>query len=158
MQYIDPFVRAAHRTLEQILGTEPVNGDVQPLAQQFLMEQCNLSIGITGAIQGTVVYGFSLVTADRIASKMLGTTIRTFDAIAASAMAEMCNMITMSALDNLIEVGLECQATPSTMLRGTGSQLSMLTVPAVGSTVRTTVGELHITAGLEQHLSFALRT
>ena len=157
MNYVDPFVSASRGVLGQILGELPSIGDLQPMANQFLMEQCNLSVSITGPIQGTVIYGFSLVTADRVASKMLGTMIRTFDAIAASAMVELCNMISTSALQSLEEAGMSCGISPVVMVRGTGCQMSMLTVPAVGACVKTTVGELHIIAGLEEHVAFAQR-
>ena len=70
-------------------------------ADMSMSQQCNVVCGVTGEVQGQVIFGMSLVTADKVASTMLGQTIKTFDALAASAIGELGNMISGNAMQHL---------------------------------------------------------
>jgi len=110
---------------------KPEKGQLSMRPATFTTQQCTIAIGVAGAITGTVMYGMSLSTADRIASIMLGSPIRTFDRLAASAIAELGNMITARAICQLAESGLNCDITPPSIIRGTNVKISTLETPAV---------------------------
>lgn len=96
--------------------------------------------GIAGALEGQVIYGMSLITADRIATQMLSQPVVTFDQLAASAVAELGNMITGNAVTLLAEAGIRTTITPPAILRGTNVRVSTLDIPALA--IPLTLGEL----------------
>jgi chemotaxis protein CheX len=67
---------------------------------------------------------------------MLGQPVRTFDQLAASAIAELANMISGNALTELAASGFICDVSPPSIVRGT---------------------HVRITAGVERVLVIPLR-
>jgi chemotaxis protein CheX len=149
-QHVNAFITGSFRVLESVFGAPPTRGELQVLPSVFTTEQCNVTIGVTGDIQGLVIFGMSLVTADRIASTMIGAPIKTFDQLAASAIAELCNMISGNALMALSELGAKCDITPPALIRGTNTKLSTLSIPAIVVPMELTVGTIQLTVSLTE--------
>lgn len=149
VEYINPFVQASLSVLEMVLGVAPVRGELAAQPTVFTSQQCNVVCGVTGQVQGQVIYGMSLTTADRIASHMLGQTIKSFDALAASAIGELGNMISGNAMQHLSEAGWICDITPPTIMRGSNVQISTISIPAIVLPLTLEQGELSITIGLQ---------
>jgi chemotaxis protein CheX len=139
--------------LESVFGATPTRGELQALPSVFTTDQCNVTIGVTGDIQGMIIFGMSLVTADRIASTMIGAPIKTFDQLAASAIAELCNMISGNALISLSELGAKCDITPPALIRGTNTKLSTLSIPAIVVPLEFSVGTINLTVSLAEKKS-----
>lgn len=148
VEYVNPFVSSGHKILEMILQEKPGRDKLTALPTVFTSDQLNITVGVTGAIQGTVIYGMSLVTADKVASVMIGQPIKTFDQLAASAIAELCNMISGNALISLSEAGATCDITPPALIRGTNTKLSTLSIPAIIIPLETTTGTINLTVSL----------
>lgn len=151
VEYINPFLTGATSVLEIVLGETPARQGLSVQPQIFTSEQCNVVCGVTGQAQGQVIYGMSLTTADKIASHMLGEPIKTFDALAASAIAELGNMISGSAMGQLSEAGYVCDITPPAIIRGSKVEISTLSIPAVIIKLDTNMGPLSITVSLQGH-------
>ncbi len=151
VEYINPFLTGASSVLEMVLGETPAKEGLSAQSTSFTSEQCNVVCGVTGQAQGQVIYGMSLTTADRIASHMLGESIKTFDALAASAIAELGNMISGGAMGGLAEAGYICDITPPALIRGTKVEISTLNIPAIVIKLRTSMGVLSITVSLQGH-------
>ena len=149
VEYINPFIVAATSVLEMVLGAAPTKGNLAMQPATFTSQQCNVVCGVTGQAHGQVIYGMSLITADKIASAMLGQAIKTFDQLAASAIAELGNMISGNAMSKLSEGGYICDITPPTIIRGTNVKISTLSIPAIVIPLDTAQGELFITVGLQ---------
>ena len=151
VEYINPFLAGASSVLEMVLGEKPVKEGLSAQPASFTSEQCNVVCGVTGQAQGQVIYGMSLVVADKIASHMLGEPIKTFDALAASAIAELGNMISGGAMGHLAEAGYICDITPPALVRGTKVEISTLNIPAIVIKLRTNLGAMSITVSLQGH-------
>ena len=149
VEYINPFIVAAVSVLEMVLGEAPTKGSLAMQPATFTSQQCNVVCGVTGQAHGQVIYGMSLTTADKIASAMLGQPIKTFDQLAASAIAELGNMISGNAMSKLSESGYLSDITPPTIIRGTNVKISTLSIPAIVIPLDTAQGELFITVGLQ---------
>lgn len=147
--YINPFLTGASSVLEMVLGETPVRTGLVAQRTSFTSEQCNVVCGVTGQAHGQVIFGMTLAVADKIASHMLGEPIKTFDALAASAIAELSNMICGSAMSNLSEAGFVCDITPPAIIRGSKVEISTLNIPAVVISLQTNMGALSITVGLQ---------
>jgi chemotaxis protein CheX len=149
-EYVNAFVTGSFRVIESIFGAPPVRGDLHARPSIFTTDQCNVTIGVAGQVQGMVMVGMTLVTADRIASAMIGAPIRTFDQLAASAIAEMCNMISGNAMTALSEMGVKCDITPPALIRGANTKVSTFNVPAIVIPLELTVGKLNLTVSLAE--------
>lgn len=130
-QYVNPFAQGALDVMKQVLNVTPERGDVSARPKLFTTQQINIVCGITGPVEGLVIYGMSMITADKIATRMIGTPVLTFDQLAASAIAELGNMVSGCAMSNLALQGLACEITPPTIIRGTNVRISTLDVPAI---------------------------
>lgn len=150
VQYINPFISAAFQVIEMVLACKPSKGTLSMRPSIFTGQQCNIVTGVTGKVEGQVIYGMSLITADKIASHMLGQPVRTFDQLAASAIAELGNMITGNAVTLLAEAGFPCNITPPTIIRGSNVKMSTLAIPALVVPVCTDFGEIEITVSLQE--------
>ena len=149
VEYINPFILAAQSVLEMVLGSAPVKGNLAMQPATFTSQQCNVVCGVTGQAHGQVIYGMSLTTADKVASHMLGQPIKTFDQLAASAIAELGNMISGHAMSKLSESSYICDITPPTIIRGKDVKISTLSIPAIVIPLETEHGSLSITVGLQ---------
>jgi chemotaxis protein CheX len=149
VEYINPFIEASFSVMEMVLGNRPQKGDLAMQPASFTSQQCNIVCGVTGQVQGQVIYGMSLAVADKIASTMLGQPIKVFDQLAASAIAELGNMISGNAMSKLSEIGYVCDITPPTIIRGTNVKISTLSIPAIVIPLTTEQGDLSITVGLQ---------
>ncbi|MBS1717007.1 MAG: chemotaxis protein CheX [Armatimonadetes bacterium] len=131
VEYVSPFANAAIAVSESLLKTVPERGDLAVRPKLFTSQQVSIVCGVTGSIEGHVIYGMSMATADKIASIMIGQSVVTFDQIAASALAELANLISRNAVSRLAEQGFKCEITPPTILRGSNVQVSLLEIPAL---------------------------
>ncbi|MCC6728699.1 MAG: chemotaxis protein CheX [Chthonomonadales bacterium] len=148
--YINPFVSASFNVLETVLAQKPSKGQLAMRPSVFTSQQCNVITGVVGRIEGQVIYGMSLITADKIASAMIGQPIRTFDQLAASAIAELGNMITGNAMALLSEAGYVCEITPPTIVRGSNVRISTLSIPALVIPICLEQGQLELTVSLQE--------
>ena len=153
VEYINPFVTACFGVVEAVLECRPEKGQLAMRPSVFTSQQCNVITGVTGGVEGHVIYGMSLITADKIASVMIGKPIRTFDQLAASAIAELGNMITGNAMALLSEAGFVCDITPPSIMRGRNIKISTLTIPAIVVPICLPAGIIELTVGLQERHS-----
>ncbi len=151
-EYVNPFVSAAINVFQMMVGVTPEKGNLSARKGIFTSQQCNIVLGVTGKLEGQIIIGMSVFTADKIASKMLNTTIRTFDELAASAIAELGNMISGSALTELASRGIQCNLSPPSLIRGTNVRISTLEIPTLVIPLNTELGEIEINVGLQERL------
>lgn len=151
VQYINPFVCAAFSVIETLIAVKPEKGPLTARPAVFTSQQCNVMTGVTGQIEGQVIYGMSLITADKMASAMLGQPVRTFDQLAASAIGELGNMITGNASSVLSDANIICDITPPSIIRGTNVKISTLNIPAlVVPVILADIGEIEIIVSLQE--------
>jgi len=151
VEYVGPFVDGAINVLTTLLGKTPERGKLSARPQLFTSQQVNVVCGVAGVIEGQVIYGMSVQTADKVASGMIGQTIITFDALAASAIAELGNMISGHSVTALASAGFPCDITPPTIIRGNNVKISTMNVPALVIPIKIEgLGEIEITICLRE--------
>jgi len=149
-ELINPFILGAHSVLEMVLGNPPQRGDLKLEKASITSDHINVLLGVTGQVVGHVIFSMSISTADRIASVMMGQKVTTFDQMAASAIAELCNMISGNGLLKLAEAGFVADLAPPTMIKGANVQVSTLSIPAIGVPLIIAEGEFKVTVALHQ--------
>ena len=81
VKFINSVVTATHSTIEKMLGQTCVRGQIGASPTDVTAHQINIVCEISGEVNGFVIFGMSLKTADRIASSMMGEQVITFDEI-----------------------------------------------------------------------------
>lgn len=147
VEFVDPFVRAGFSVIESLIQDKPDRGALSMRSASFTTQQVTILVGVNGAAAGVVLYGMSLVTAQKIASAMTQQTIREMDDLAWSAIAELGNMITGNAVQHLYTTGYDCQITPPSVLRGLNIEVST-SVPALVVPMTTKLGRIEINVAL----------
>lgn len=156
VEYVSPFAEASLSVFKTMINIEPKRGQLSARPQMFTTQQINIVCGITGDVEGLVIFGMSMVAADRIASKMIGAPVVTFDQLAASAIAELANMIAGNSMRLLSGKGYTCDITPPTIIRGSNVRISTLDIPALTiPLVLEDIGEFEINVSLKQRVKLA---
>lgn len=131
VEFVAPFVQGATAVFKMLLDVDPQRGNLSARPQLFTSQQVNVVCGVTGTVAGQVIYGMPAGTADKVAGKMIGQPVVTFDALAASAIAELGNMISGNSMMAMAAAGYECDITPPTIIRGTNVSISTSANPAL---------------------------
>lgn len=147
VEFVDPFVSAGFSVLEMVVQDRPERGALSMRATSFTSQQVTIFAGVNGAIEGTVLYGMSLITAQKVASAMMGQPIVEMDDMAWSAISELGNMITGNAVQLLYDAGYQCDITPPSVIRGMNVQVST-SVPALVVPMTTKFGRMEINVAL----------
>ena len=130
-EFLNPFYGAAASVIQMMVGTTPERGNIAARPQLFTSQQVNVVTGVTGQVEGLVIYGMSMVTAMNISGAMIGQKVSQFDQLAASAIAELANMISGNAMSGLATGGIISDITPPTIIRGTNVKVSTFNVPSI---------------------------
>ncbi|MGC8832574.1 MAG: chemotaxis protein CheX [Armatimonadota bacterium] len=149
VEFVEPFVRAGISVMESVSVGRPERGQLSMRHLKFTTQQVTIVAGVTGDVRGQVLYGMSLVTAEKIATAMLQEPVMTFDELATSAIAELGNMITGNAIMYLSEKGFNCVITPPSVIRGMNVEIST-PVPALVVPLITQFGKVEINIALAE--------
>jgi chemotaxis protein CheX len=148
VNFMNPFLTAAYNVLSAVLGSVPQKDAVTAQPTNSTSHQVNVVCGVTGDLQGLIVFGMRESTANRIASVMAGQSLKIYDSFVASAIAELGNMISGNALMGLSESGFVCDITPPTIVQGANVVISTLDIPTVSIHLETGCGELAVRVSL----------
>jgi chemotaxis protein CheX len=151
VEFVNPFVAGAFSTLSMMLGETPERGQIVLEPTGATTNQVNVVVGITGQAQGHLILGMTLLTADRIASHMIGERVHTFNALAASAISELTNMICGQAMTELSNANYLCDITPPSIIRGVKVNISCFAVPAILIPITVSQGAISLTISLRSH-------
>lgn len=150
VNFMNPFLTASYNVLNAVLGTVPQKEALTAQPNNDTNHQVNVVCGVTGDLQGLIVFGMRESTANRIASVMAGQSLKIYDSFVASAVAELANMISGNAMTGLSESGFVCDITPPTIVHGANVAISTLDIPTVSIHLETGCGELAVRVSLMQ--------
>lgn len=149
VEYIEPFVQAAFEVIEKLIGEVPARGALALRDKSFTTQQVTIVVGVTGPVEGQALYGMSIVTASKIASRMVGYQLPSLDEMGTSAIGELGNMITAHAAARLAQAGNVCDITPPSVLRGVNVEISTY-VPALVVPILTEAGKVEVNVSLAE--------
>ncbi len=149
VEFIEPFVKAAFTVLETIQYDPVERGQLSMRSATFTTKQVTIVAGVNGDVAGTALYGISLVTAQKIASAMMGENLAEMSDMAWSAVSELGNMITGNATSLLYNAGYKCDITPPSVIEGADVRVSTK-VAALVVPVITSFGRMEISVALAE--------
>ncbi len=128
-EFVNPFASAVVMVFQKEFGMNVMRDSLAIHQGPLTGADVNTIIGVTGQLEGQVIYTFDERVAVRIASALMGEPVESLDELAKSAVAELGNIITGNAAIGLSENGYDCVLTPPTLL--TGKELIVTTFSPV---------------------------
>ncbi|MEW6523242.1 MAG: chemotaxis protein CheX [Bacillota bacterium] len=146
--FINPFIKAASEVLRAECSLTARRGQLRIATSKATSAEVTVIVGVTGDLQGIVLYGMSERTAKALAAIMSNIQVPIFDSMAESAIAELGNMITGLATSGLEAEGYLCQLTPPTIVSGRGVIISTINIQHLVIPVETDHGGLEINVAI----------
>lgn len=116
-EYINPFLESACIVIEQVVNIRPSAGKLGIKDVFFAEDYIWIMIGMTGQMQGDIVFGLHKDVALKLISAMMGGfEIAEIDEIGRSAISELGNMISGNASTMLFNQGVRVDITPPQVL------------------------------------------
>jgi chemotaxis protein CheX len=144
VEFVNPFVQAATEVLESELGGETQRGDLRLQKSAFTTDEVTALLCVTGTVTGMVLYSMSQETALGILSRMMGSQVDDFDAVAQSGIGELGNVITGRAGVLLADAGYPSNITPPALVIGKGTMVTTLDLNRLVFPLETEVGSLEV--------------
>ncbi|WP_027094034.1 chemotaxis protein CheX [Cohnella thermotolerans] len=117
-EFINPFLESARTVIEQMVQIRPSTGQLAIKDIQFVDHHVWIQIGLTGQMNGNIVFGLSETVALKIISAMMGGFVITeIDEMGKSAISELGNMISGNASTLLYNQGVRVDITPPRIMR-----------------------------------------
>ncbi len=117
-EYINPFLESARIVIEQVISIRPTTGTLGIKDVKFVENYIWIQIGMTGHMQGDIVFGLHEDVALRIVSAMMGGyEITEMDEMSQSAISELSNMISGNASTMLYNQGVKVDITPPKIIQ-----------------------------------------
>lgn len=130
-ELINPFLEGAIVFFKHEIGIDIVRGDPRIELCHTTPEEINVLIGVTGEVEGMVLYSMNQRSAKSIASAMVKGPIPLYDQLAESALGEMGNIITGQAASRLEEIGYVCKLSPPILISGVGTIISAIDIDMI---------------------------
>lgn len=112
-EYINPFLESARMVIEQMVQIRPSTGQLALKEIIYNDGHVWIQIGLTGQMNGDIIFGLSESVALRMISAMMGGFVMTeIDEMGRSAISELGNMISGNASTMLYNQGVHVDITP----------------------------------------------
>ncbi|KEQ26434.1 chemotaxis protein CheX [Paenibacillus tyrfis] len=116
-ELINPFLESARIVIEQVANIRPTTGQLGIKDVKFVEKYIWIQIGMTGQMEGDIVFGLHEEVALKVVSAMMGGfSITEMDEIGKSAISELSNMISGNASTMLFNQGVRVDITPPKLL------------------------------------------
>lgn len=144
-EFINSFLSPAILVWEKELGEDLVVSGTDLVSNQYTTDDVTAIIGVSGKLEGNVLYGFSGGTALAVVSRMMGEEVKTIsDEIGLSALGEIANMITGNAATRLSASGYPCDISPPVIIEPTGSRFTTVGGPQIRVNFSSPLGALSV--------------
>lgn len=150
VELVQPFATAAARVLEAELGVTVQRGELSAQNSGLTTREVTVLIGITGQVEGSVLYGADRQTVTRMVGIMMGEEPGEFDETSMSAIAELGNMITGQAAAIFEQNGMQCTISPPNVIVGEGSHLRSVGIPILVVPFESDVGVLDVAVSVRE--------
>ncbi len=125
VKYINPFIESFEAVMPQIGFGNIQKGNLSVKGQELINSGVIIIVGIVGSIKGNVAYCIGMNIAKKIASVMMGAAIDDLDEMAQSALSELANMLTASAVTYFYDLGIPVDISTPTLLHGKNISVNM---------------------------------
>ena len=153
-EFVNPFLGPAQLVWQKEFGVPLEVTDAKAVSYQYTTEDITAIIGISGKLQGNVLYGFSNSVSTEIVRRMIGEDMDAHDPMALSALGEIANVITGNAATELAANGYPCDISPPMILEPSGSTLTSTVPRQILVTFKSELGILTTRIGLTENARY----
>ena len=150
VEYINPFVEAAFNILKEVLGTDITRGELYLKSATQPILGVTAIIGLTGDVEGRVLFDMTQKTALSIASAMNGEELTKMDELAKATINELANMIAAQSVTKLSELGYKFDITPPAIFTGEKMAVSDVSIEALIVPIEMPLGKLEINVAVKE--------
>jgi chemotaxis protein CheX len=158
IKYLMPFIESAYEVILAEAKIEMKRGELTIEKGAYVTGDITVILSLIGDIKGTVIYSLEKITALNIVSKIFGETLREFDDLAQSGVAELGNVITGKASVKLSQSGYESTISPPALIVGNGARVSTLAIPRLRVPLQSEAGEIVIHLALMESSAGGIKT
>lgn len=154
VEYINPFVEAAHDVLKEVLQTDVKRGELYLKSTATPVLGVAAIIGLAGDVEGRVLLDMSRSTAIQVASGMLAgmemEPITDLNEMGRATITELANMITGRAVTKLHNLGFAFDLTPPALVTGDNMEISNANVEALIVPMELPQGKIEINVAIRE--------
>jgi len=149
-EYVNAFLAPAQIVWEKELHCPLEFVGAEMISNIFTTSEITVIIGVSGELEGNVLYGFGFGTSLALAGRMMGETIAEHNEVSLSAVGELANMITGNAATQLSSAGFSCDISPPIMIEMVGSRIATVGGTQILATFNSELGDLTIRISLKE--------
>ena len=149
-EYVNAFLAPAQMVWEKELHCPLEFVGAEMILGMFTTSELTVTIGVSGELEGSVLYGFGKGTGLALAGRMMGETIVEHNDLSLSAVGELANMITGNAATQLSNAGYRCTISPPIMIEMIGSRIATVGGTQILATFNSELGDLTIRISLKE--------
>ena len=153
-EFVNPFLGPAQLVWQKEFGVPLEVTDAKAVSYQYTTEDITAIIGISGKLQGNVLYGFSNSVSTEIVRRMIGEDMDAHDPMALSALGEIANVITGNAATELAANGYPCNISPPVIIEPRNSTLTSTVPRQILVTFKSELGILTARIGLSENARY----
>ncbi|MCY6484112.1 chemotaxis protein CheX [Clostridium aestuarii] len=128
VKIVNPFIEAFFNIMPQIGFNDIKKKEIIVRNKNIKSIGVMINLGVVGDVKGNVIYGISVESAKKIASKMMmGMPVNELDDMAQSAISELTNMLTANASINFSNIGINTNISTPALMYGEDFQVKMNT-------------------------------
>jgi chemotaxis protein CheX len=150
-KYINPILLATNEVLDSMIQLQAEKGEIRTKEEIISTDKANISISITGDLEGSILFSFSEKMALEIVSRMSGMEMDELDKFVTSAIGELANIISGKAMTNLHDGDYTCNIAPPQVIIGTDQTVSMGSKNVLAVLLNTEIGEFEINLSITQN-------
>ncbi len=150
-EFVNSFLAPAKLVWTKELGECLEMAGAQVVSNQFTTDDLTAIIGISGRIEGNVLYGFSNETALAVVRRMIGEDVESYrNELGLSAIGEIANMITGNAATQLSQAGFPCDISPPAIVASPGLKFTSFAGSQILVTLSSSLGPLNVRFNLNE--------
>lgn len=150
-EFVNPFLSPAQVVWKKEFNLELFVASAQAVAYQYTTADITAIIGVSGKLEGNVLYGFSELTSRNIVERMIGPGANPRDAIGLSAIGEIANIVSGNAATSLAAAGFPCDISPPIIIEPRGSTITSTVQKQILVTFKSDIGEFNVRIGLTEN-------
>jgi chemotaxis protein CheX len=124
MELIQPFINAADAVLAQGLQCPMQIGNLSMEEEAYRCKGVAAMVGLSGDIEGRIIFDLATQAAVRVASKFAGTELPETDELVREAVCELANQVVGNAVATLNDQGFHFRVHPPVLHTSDGAKSS----------------------------------
>jgi len=150
IEYIDPFVEAAHEILDSVLESGAKKGELYLKESSTPILGVAILVGLAGDVRGRILLDMTRETAMKISDAMNGEQTGEFNALAKSTITEIGNMIGGLAITKLSNIGFQFHMSPPSLLTGENMEITSPSIETVIVPIETEFGTVELNVAVKE--------